>query len=319
MRSDNEIRDAFGRIVASQELKASTRERLRAVRSREEGRREERRKRPGCFRNRLWKVSAAVCAALFLTLGVGSHVMLGVPVAYVSIDVNPSIELELNRLDRVITAKAYNEDGEKVLEGLSVKGAYYTDAIELLVESAAMHPYLTGNGDLTFTVASSDGQREGRLFQGVKKCSAYSRHGGRSFRTDVEFLEEAHESGFSLGKYAAYKILQQYDASVTATDCHGMTMGEIRSMIQEHEAHGDAGGHGNCSESSGNSNGNGNGGNGSESSGNSNGDGNGGNCSGNGGNSDGDGNSSGNGGNSDGNGRGHGHGYGHGKGEGGHF
>ena len=44
------------------------------------------------------------------------------PVSYVSIDVNPSIELALNRFDRVVYAAAYNLEGEEILNGLSLKG-----------------------------------------------------------------------------------------------------------------------------------------------------------------------------------------------------
>lgn len=256
MRSENRIRDAFERIGASEELKAATKEYLQTVRQREEGGREGRKERRSGPRFGLWRISAAACA-LLLFLGMGGYVMLAVPVAYVSIDVNPSIELTLNRLDRVMAVRAYNLDGEKVLEGLSVWGTYYTDAIDRVVESVAMRPYLTENGDLTFTVASVDGGREERLFQGIKNCSGCWRHGGRSYRTDIGFLEEAHENGLSLGKYAAYKILEQYDTTVTAEDCHGMAMWEIRARIQEHEDDGGTGGHGNGGHDNGRGNGHG--------------------------------------------------------------
>jgi len=43
-------------------------------------------------------------------------------VAYMTIDINPSIELGLDENDRVIFARAVNKDGEQVLAGMDVQG-----------------------------------------------------------------------------------------------------------------------------------------------------------------------------------------------------
>ncbi len=242
MDAKGRIRQAFESIEAGEKLKASTESFLREAR-----RKEERKQRRSVLTHLLRRVPQLACAALVLALGIGGYVMLLVPVSYVSIDVNPSIELELNRMDRVISAKAYNEDGEKVLEGLSLEWKHYTDAVDLVVESDRMQPYLEGDAALTFTVASGRRQRE-ELLTGIRNCHGCTEHGGTGVGTDVDMVEEAHESGLSLGKYAAYNILRQYDDTITVADCHNMTMAEIRGLIREHESCGEhdheIGGHG---------------------------------------------------------------------------
>ena len=234
MDEKGRIRQAFESIEAGEKLKASTENFLREAR-----RKEERKQRRSMFPYLLRHVPQLACAALVLALGIGGYVMLLVPVSYVSIDVNPSIELELNRMDRVISAKAYNEDGEKVLEGLSLEWKHYMDAVDLVVESDRMQPYLAGDAALTFTVASGSQQREELLLTGIRNCHGCAGHGGTSVGTDVDMVEDAHESGLSLGKYAAYNILRQYDDTITAADCRNMTMAEIRSLIREHESCGE--------------------------------------------------------------------------------
>lgn len=240
MRSSNKIQDAFACIEAGDELKSRTKEFLKTERRQREG--------------RLWtahpafgQVIGAVCVLLFLILGAGGYAMLMVPVSCVSIDVNPSIELSLNRLDRVISATAYNEDGEAVLNALSVRGMYYTEAIDSVVESEVMQPYLQEETGLTFTVAADNGQKEGLLLSGIENTSGCRDHGGVGYGADFGVLEEAHANGLSLGKYAAYQMLSQYDDSITAQDCHDMTMSEIQGLIKEHvhghrEEHGGAAG-----------------------------------------------------------------------------
>ena len=57
--------------------------------------------------------------ALFLVIALWGYTWIRTPVAYVSIDVNPSMELALNSLDRVVSVYAYNTEGAEILDGLS--------------------------------------------------------------------------------------------------------------------------------------------------------------------------------------------------------
>lgn len=257
MRSSDRIHDAFGSVKAGEELKSLTKEYLKAARQREN--RQRRRAEAGkpVFR----RAFAGICVMLVLALGSGGYFLLGIPVSYVSIDVNPSIELALNRLDRVIAAEAYNADGTVILDTVSVGGMHYTEAIEQLVESQAMQPYLSENAGLTFTVASDSGQRESALLTGIEGTSGCREHGGLGYGADISVVQEAHENGLSLGKYAAWQVLLQYDSSITTEDCHNMTMSEIHGLIEEHEqgehngssGHNGSGGHNGSMEHGGSS------------------------------------------------------------------
>jgi len=233
----NRIQDAFDNIKASKELKSSTMRFLQMEREK---------RSPRQVRRPVWrKTLAAACAMLVLMVGFGGYYTIQTPVAYVSIDVNPSVELALNRYDRVVSATAYNEDGEIVLDGVTVKGKLYTEAIDLIVESDAMQPYLTEDSALTFTVAAGDSNKESTILSGIENCSGCQEHGGRSYTADVNSMTEAHDSGLSFGKYAAYLVLSQYDNTVTTEDCQDMSMAEIHSQISEHENDGEHTGNGN--------------------------------------------------------------------------
>lgn len=231
MRSSNRIRDAFDSVRAEEELKSRTKEYLQEARQQAEKR--ERHPRAGKASFRL--AFGSLCVMLLLFLGIGGYTFLRIPVSYVSIDVNPSIEFVLNRLDRVISAEAYNEDGKMILDNVAVEGLYYTDAVERMMESEAMKPYLSENAGLTFTVAADSGERENALLSGIENTSGCREHGGVGYGADISAVQEAHETGLSLGKYAAYQILSHYDSSVTTEDCHNMTMSEIHGLIEAHE------------------------------------------------------------------------------------
>lgn len=222
----NKFHDALDKIEASAELKCVTLEFLQAERQK----RARHKIRPAVFRT-----MAAVCAMLILAIIIGGYSMIQTPVSFVSIDVNPSVELALNRFDRVVSAKGYNEDGKSVLNGVSVKWKKYTEAIDLIIDSANMSAYLTGEAELVFTVAAESRDKNSELRTGINNCSSCMKHGGRSLGADMESVSKAHENGVSLGKYSAYLRLSQYDETVTVDDCRSMTMAEIHKQIKEHE------------------------------------------------------------------------------------
>nr|MCR5452304.1 hypothetical protein [Lachnospiraceae bacterium] len=58
--------------------------------------------------SKLSKWAATAAAAAVMVLG-GGYYTTAMAVSYVSVDVNPSIEYSLNRLDHVIEARALNE------------------------------------------------------------------------------------------------------------------------------------------------------------------------------------------------------------------
>ncbi len=219
------LKRSFDRIQAQEALTASTAQYLKTYRERG-------RSRPSGVRPAL----AAACAMLLLCAGLVGFQLFLVPVSYVSIDVNPSVELSLNRLDRVVAATAYNEEAEALLAGLSLSGRPYTQAIDALLESEAAEGYLEGPSGLTFTVASGSEEKDAALLRGIENWDGYGAYGAQSWSTDMDCLAQAHSHGLSFGKYAAFLVLSQYDNTLTAEDCHDMSMGEIHARIHVHES-----------------------------------------------------------------------------------
>lgn len=227
----NKIHDAFDSIQADPQLMESTKQYL----SKQRGRR----MRTGRRRS-VQRALAAACAAFFAVAGAYGYNWAFSPVSYLSIDVNPSIELALSRFDRVVSVTAYNAEGTEIVKGLSLTGKKYTDAIDSIVGSEAMGQYLTGEFELYLTVAA-EGGREDALAAGASQCLSHSGHGGKSVSADLGVASQAHEHGMSTGKYYAWLTLTQYDGTITVEDCKDMELSEIHGQISEHEHNG---GHG---------------------------------------------------------------------------
>ena len=80
---------------------------------------------------------AAACLLLVLCLG-GSYLYF-TPTAFLSVDINPSLELGINRFDRVVSVEAYNEDGQALSDTLEIKYLDYRDALEQIINNPEDH------------------------------------------------------------------------------------------------------------------------------------------------------------------------------------
>lgn len=213
----NRIRKSMEGIRASEDLKAGTLQYLEQQRSR---------------RRFVWRrppayVLAALC--LLLLLGVGGYSRYSVPTSYISMDINPSIELGINRYGRVVTAEAYNQDGRDILQHLSLKNKTYMQAVRSLLEDETFGSYLTENAALVFTIISdSPDVMRGELaaIDTGESCDVLT------YISDSHCMQEAHGYQMSFGKYRAYLELAEYDQSVTVEECHEMSMGEIQDRIE---------------------------------------------------------------------------------------
>ena len=221
----NPIREAFERIEAGDELEQATLEFLRRERARREAPK-------AVFR---FKPALAMACMLFLLIaGFGAYRAAGVPVSYISIDVNPSIELSLNSFDRVIDAAAFNDDGELVLVRWMWRQAHMRSHRSHSGAPLCSH-ILTADSQLSFTVASSSPDREAALLDSISDCTSCKRYSGLCFSAQPELIEEAHDNQLSFGKYSAYLTLSQFDSSVTVEQCRQMTMAELRELIREYQ------------------------------------------------------------------------------------
>ena len=217
----NEIHDAFEQVQAEQPLIDSTKRFLRQAR--------EKKQAPMLRAPRL---AAAMACLLFCFACAGGFLALQTPVSYISIDVNPSIELSLNRLNRVVSAQAWNDDGEVVLQGVKVSGMSYVQAIDAILDSDVMRPYLTDDAVLSFTVAADSEKTEQLLLDGIGQCSGCQKYRGQSYRADEALIQQAHQSGMSFGKYKAYQTLTAQGYDITPEQCQQMSMAEIRRLIR---------------------------------------------------------------------------------------
>lgn len=171
---------------------------------------------------------AAACACLLLAL-LGGRWLYFTPTARISIDVNPSIELSVNRLDRVILVDGLNDDGRALSESLDVTHMNYAAAVRTVLESGAVAALLSGGEAMTITVVAPDGRQSAAILSGVEACAA-GRRNTYCYSAPPGEMDAAREAGLSCGKYRAFLELRRLDPDVTPEAVRDMTMREILDL-----------------------------------------------------------------------------------------
>ena len=102
-----------------------------------------------------WQRLAAACLMWFPTRAV------------VSIEVNPSVALSLNRFSYVINTRANNDDGAELLDDLSLNNLKLDTALNALIGAMDREGYLTPSAQVNIFVDGKDDDYNRNLYQQV--------------------------------------------------------------------------------------------------------------------------------------------------------
>lgn len=217
---NNGIYDTFSRFHADEALKCRTRDYLsqRAFRVKTRS------------VHRLRYVLCGVCV-FFMMLGIWGYSSCLKAVAVISVDVNPSIELEINRFDRVISANGLNADAQQVLQTVQLHNKSYEEALSVLLESEAMSGYLTEDAWLEISVACDNASKSQAMQEQILECANREKLQIQCSAADTDEITAAHAAGLSVGKYRAYLELHALQPSVRPEEVQGLSMRQIRNWI----------------------------------------------------------------------------------------
>ena len=178
------------------------------------------------------RVAMAACLVL-LALGVGlggAAVML--PSAYVDIDVNPSIELGVNRFDRVVSTRPLNEDAEDVLADVNVTWSTYEEALDRIGEELTSAGYLTSDATVSVTVSCDDAEQYHNIESVSRHCLEDDAFEVSCSHASSHEHHEAHESGMGVGKWRVWQELLDSGVDLAAEDAAQMSMRELTDLLE---------------------------------------------------------------------------------------
>lgn len=197
------------------------------------------------LRRRIAGALAAACLCMVVLAGGSYTYQNGKVDSIIGIDVNPSVELSVNKRNKVLEAKALNEDAGRIMEGMDLEGVDLNVAVNAVIGSMVTHGYLDDLDNAILVTVSNDSIKKATslrtsvvndiqdtLEEKQVKAVVYD----QQVIEEEEVKELAEEYGISYGKAYFLKELIDQNPSLTMDDMEKLaplTMEEIAGEIAE--------------------------------------------------------------------------------------
>jgi len=176
-------------------------------------------------------------AAIFVVVCAGLLWYGGAPTAaaYLTIDINPSIELAVSNEGKVISARAIDDDGEKLLNKLRLNGLELPEAVKLVIAQAVKDTYIQGSSNnvimATFTVEPGAEPPVGldTVYEAIRSEVDSSGVDSDIIIEPVEpqLRREATSTGISTGRYLLLNKAQHNGVQLSLDDVTTMSLGNL--------------------------------------------------------------------------------------------
>lgn len=187
------------------------------------------------FRLPAWAAAAAVLLVIllgWLMAGLVGVRPLGPAVAYVSMDINPSLEFSVDENARVVDGVGLNEEGAAVLQGVRVRGKSIDAAAKAVIAQAVKMGYIYPGKENVVVFGITGGVPE--LEKKLESCLSEAVEGElrrgpvdagkvqvKTVIVPGEVREKGRALGLSPGKYVILLEARRQGLAVTPEDLRG--------------------------------------------------------------------------------------------------
>ncbi len=181
---------------------------------------------------KMFKLAYAFAMCFIFFIAFGGYNIYFTPTSIISIDINPSIEIGINRLNKVISVEGYNEDGVDFANSLDILYDDYEDAIDEVLQSDTIKTCLAKDEFLSVAVVEINGTQSEDILQYVSNCTSGHKN-AYCYGLSSDDASSAHSLGLSYGKYNIYQELHSCGSHITPEEASEMTMKELRQMLYD--------------------------------------------------------------------------------------
>ena len=194
---------------------------------------------------RRWTSLIAACLAVMLLGGGLFYQRANAVASVVSLDVNPSIELKVNRSEKVLVCTPLNEDAKAILadmgNGADLKGAKLDVAVNAIVGSLVRNGYLNSiSSAIMISVEDKDTARAEKLqreltsaVDGVLQTSeAKAAVLTQTLTQDAAREQQARENNISTGKAALVNRVLALNATLKFDALAKLSVEELKDLAE---------------------------------------------------------------------------------------
>lgn len=183
-------------------------------------------------------VFVLLIAGIFIAKNNGLGTSSNALAAVVSLDVNPSIELKVDKDEEVISATGLNADGKKVLEGMDLEDTDLDVAVNAIIGSMLKHGYLSDmQNSILLSVSGVEGYDANALETKLaSEVNALLKDGAVLSQNvtdaDASLVKKADEYGITVGKASLINEIVKNSKTHSFEQLAGLTINEL-NLISE--------------------------------------------------------------------------------------
>lgn len=211
----NKIKSAFHQIKAKEELKEKTKEYVFNQINKTSKK-----------KNHLGLITAMTC---FFCILFGNWLYF-TPIAAISFDLDSSMEVQINRFNRIVSIKGLNADGQALIDSLQIQHMDYKDGVDRILENEAMTSLLSEDEVLTISVITEDEIQSEKILESIQSYTTMNKN-MHCYHMDSNQTDEAKKLNLSYGKYNAFLELQALNPEIKVSDIEDLSMKEIFDWI----------------------------------------------------------------------------------------
>ncbi len=191
-------------------------------------------------------IAVAACVVTFgvgLLVGKGTPAPIPAPIAeaetHVYLDVNPSLELSLDKDNTVLSCDAANEDAESILNGMQLEGVELKTALNAIVGSMYVKGYLTESENSMLISVDTNDESKAEVFltyitEQVNEVFADSEMEcaiiAQEVSADSDLKRRAEEQGISVGKMHLLDKMVESMEDLTENDLSELVSMSIKDL-----------------------------------------------------------------------------------------
>lgn len=185
------------------------------------------------FKRPILKWGSLVCIAVCVMIAIiVNRPVLAEEYSYITLDINPSLELILDQKDNVMQVKAYNQEAQETLSLINMVGLHYQKALVKLMETEVYQRYFKQESLLQVSIYSKD---ETRSLEIEKNLCDYLNNTEMKDRYNCHCIDETthkealshHMSG---GKYEMIKKIMSMDSAYSLDELESFSMAQLRDL-----------------------------------------------------------------------------------------
>ena len=190
-------------------------------------------------------LAACLCLILGGGLGLRSYRVNHTVDSTVSLDVNPSVEIQVNQKERVLDVVALNEDGKTIVGDMDLSGSDLQVAVNALIGSMLQNEYLNElTNSILISVDNNDAVRgaalQERLTAEVNQLLQTDTFSGsvlsQTVNEDDTLQQMADQYGITLGKAQLIQDILSANSLHTFDELAPLTINELNLLLGKETA-----------------------------------------------------------------------------------